>query len=147
MHKANEHLPEASTSQEIWWGPLGTSGLELPIWAQWSQSLNALCEGVLMLSLLTCQMELPFLGSPRVEKGTRGNASEESVDCSGVLWEATFQQKVWRPFLGAEQLWENQMLVRDQLPKIFWGTRQKCTHSLRAVELADGKSLRDNAIK
>lgn len=49
-----------------------------------------------MLGLLTCQMELPFPVSPRVEKGTRGNASEKPVDYNGVLWEATFQQKVCR---------------------------------------------------
>lgn len=39
VHRANEHLPEASTSQELWCEMLGTWSLELPIWAQQSQPL------------------------------------------------------------------------------------------------------------
>lgn len=40
VHRANEHLPEASTSQEVWRETQGTWSLELPIWAQQSQPLT-----------------------------------------------------------------------------------------------------------
>lgn len=145
-HRANEHLSEASTSQESSWGPLGVSILELPKQAHASQPLT--------ISVKLCcsqfahyRMELTLPIPPTVAKGTMRKCFRQSlcVECGRALLEATFQQKVQRLCRCWATL-GNQMLIRERVNclKSFWEQGNVSIH-LRALKLASEKTLRQHS--